>query len=815
MFNKESIRNLIILSFTIIGIFLLFLTGILFRTSLFAIIGLSLIFFILLYVFIYWETFKSLNYKKEFISENLIKLIALVLILVLIFVPVESADNSIELWENISILTIFRALVLFFCFSFLPGSNIYSIFFSNNGKALHKHLNIKIYILKITFYPLFSFSFIGLIVLFLDQLNLSANFIIFLLLLVILFLSCLDFLFQIIRRKKNQKDIINKSKIEINQNYLILIILAISIPLISIGIMHRWRYLPSGDGWITISFAKYIGDENNSPLFQNYPNFWSYITFALSKLTGMPFLNILSFFPIFNYLFPFTSFFLMKSILINFKEKYAILATILLLIFSAILANPIIPLLNFNCILNFNYKTFSYICFFLGISLFFNITQQNQTHTWFKLKHIKAIAGLSVFFSIISFITYIFPFLITVIFLVIYAIFSEKSKRVHNINKVLFFLLTTSLAFILLDMLMDFHLTNVIFYYFRVFNIEIFTQMNSPPLIYFLLLFLNLILVILRSLFIFYERIISKRDKMMFNYSLFKILLGIFLSLLFLGIILIIIKRILNFELTYFFLFNIENIYVNLGFIGIVGIILSYYCFKKYKSLYFILTSWIIAIITISFLPILQVWLINNEIPHIGNQFNIASIWFTRMWVYIPIPLSIFASIGIFSLKDRLERLKGNKLKKLFIKNFYPLTFISLILFSYSGLAARTIPYGTYRLSDEELEIIQWSSQNLPINSNVLIIDYFFLRLDIKLSNRISVFSFEDIFSESYNETEYDKKIDDLKYLNVQFAIIYKNYFLNSNNKTNFLNDILIDDFYNQTLFSSGNRDVCYAPYFN
>ena len=74
---------------------------------------------------------------------------------------------------------------------------------------------------------------------------------------------------------------------------------------------------------------------------------------------------------------------------------------------------------------------------------------------------------------------------------------------------------------------------------------------------------------------------------------------------------------------------------------------------------------------------------------------------------------------------------------------------------------------------------------------------------------------FYDIFEEEFNETKCIQQIDFLKNNTIQYAVIsqfFISYFLN---KSDFVNNILVPDFYNITLYSNGDLLVHYAPFFD
>ena len=159
--------------------------------------------------------FINLNHDKDendsfsfkFLSEGTIKIILMVLICISLFIKPILSPTTVILWNQVSPLNYIRAFISIIGCTFIPGAGIYNIFFPNS--ELHKRFDIEPFLLKISLYPLLSFLFIGLSVLFLDQIGLIRSLFEFVLFLLIMGLFLSDFIIQEIRKNKIRIDLIN------------------------------------------------------------------------------------------------------------------------------------------------------------------------------------------------------------------------------------------------------------------------------------------------------------------------------------------------------------------------------------------------------------------------------------------------------------------------------------------------------------------------------------------------------------------------------------------------------------------------------
>ena len=182
-----------------------------------------------------------------------------------------------------------------------------------------------------------------------------------------------------------------------------------------------------------------------------------------------------------------------------------------------------------------------------------------------------------------------------------------------------------------------------------------------------------------------------------------------------------------------FFIFYIDLLLGSVGFTGILGILLSHFCYKKNKNLFFLLFIWIIIIIILASSLLYFKWIqyptyLVSEIP--VNEYKSIMQLYTRLFYYVEIPLSIFASIGLIRLiqkylvllKNYFSRFKINTYKSIHKITLLPL--ISLLIFPILSNPIKSIIFwDNYdrTISDEYAHIFGWTSKNVPYNSPILI----------------------------------------------------------------------------------------------
>jgi hypothetical protein len=200
-------------------------------------------------------------------------------------------------------------------------------------------------------------------------------------------------------------------------------------------------------------------------------------------------------------------------------------------------------------------------------------------------------------------------------------------------------------------------------------------------------------------------------------------MIGIFSLLLELEVIFnIIFKKQQN-----FFTFYIDVLFLNIGFIGILGIYLSYSSFKTNKQLFYILLVWFIFLFGLGSILIFINGVNYPFTPPQGipyNDYFYMMYWFDRIWYYSILPLSIFASIGIINIGNYVNarRCEDNSREKL--KLFRSSIYASIIIFlslSNTIIAGMDWNNKSYYITDEQAQIIGWVSDNIPSRSSVLI----------------------------------------------------------------------------------------------
>jgi hypothetical protein len=773
---------------------------------------------------------KVIQFQKGPLVENTFKIIISILMFITIFTP-PVHTKTIYFWEFIFPPSYFRAIVFIIGCAYLPGAAIYNIFFSKS--ALQERFKVESFFFKISVYPLMSFSFIGVTILIFDQLRFTMEIIMFLLFALILCLTVIDLILQ---NKRNTFIRGKEKSIRISKHTLIILILAFGIATISIGFQIGWKYLVSGDPWDAIKYANYIADPVNDPIFLSYkyPNFWGYIIYGLSSMSGLPFININTFLAPFSYLFITSSYLFVKSILINSNPKYAVLATFLMATFSGIFTNPLVPSLIFVGEFYFIYKSYSYCLFFIGMALFLILINRKsnqindlKTRKFWQSEDFK-ILSLSSLFFLLCFMTYIFPLFIGVIFLLLFCLFSKRERIYFNFSYFLHLSYLIILFFLIFDIILQFYLSHIIVFFFLVFfNIEFLTvmiQAISPPILTYSLFFVALILLYLLKRFVFSNnrRIKVKLLSSKLNsFRIFKIFLLLFASLLVIEIVYHITEIVVidfNLSIKLFFFLYLDKIFLSLGFIGTLGVLLSIYIIKRHKRLFLILLSWIILTFLFASLLIYIEWMLNlGIIPDSYFEENPVLIWFDRIWIYSIPPLCIFASIGFFELGRKLKETKYIKERKTFQSSLKVLSFISLIFFSFSGVIITGLNYGNanYRYSETRIETLGWISENIPLHAGILVMDNFFMGVGIDSITFVRQYFLNDIFDEKYNESTYLQQYNDLKIRNVQYAHISEQYLSLLPRVENFTYSFLIPNFYNYTVYSLGDLTVYYAPFFN
>ena len=774
------------------------------------------------------------NLKFTLLSENSFKLLFIILMSIsLVIAPITSPDFII-LWNKVSFLNYFRAIIFLIGTAFLPGANLYNLFLRK--KKIYEKFKIEPLILKITLYPLLSFSFIGIFVLILDYFGLIRELFVFFLFLAILFLFISDLLLQI-----NQKKIIKSVivKVRISFYSLIILILSFGFLLISVGIFFGKPYLIVGDSWYGVSPSNFIGHPSTSPPNREwgYPIFWGYICFGLSVLCGLPFINTNALMAPFCYIFVTSIYLLMRAILFELKEKYSVFAVILISIFSGLSfhfinldsINP--STLTLSCGFLFFYKTYAYYLFFMALALFIISTKSYHNVEGFNVNIKKnnelIILIIASFFLVLSYMTYMIPLFMGLIFIFLYCISSPNKKYVLSLFSK--FIILISFFFICFDILSEFYLSGAAYtyvgYFFKLEASILFTNFFISIIsVYSILLLLCLISFLIQ--FIYSKSIFKKNNKLttlrISHSNLFKLSYIIFTLFLIIYLISFPLETFQNFNLrknTIFF-FYLDNIFSDLGYIGIIAVYLSSFTFKKDKKLFLTLTSWIfaslfVASIFISFRMIGTSSFLLDDFE--DSDFH----WFGRNWLYSIIPLCVMASIGLVEISNKIGSLP--RFKKIFEKrrSKHIFEFLSVSLLIYLSFTS-TIVTGVEtadmndNIRNDQVKLIGWMSEELPLNTKVLLYDDDYnIRTGISVTFSYNIYYVYNIFESDKNYTELIDEVDYLKDKNIKYFIVTEDYLSENGDEIFFVKTYLIPNFYNETEYETGDYRLYYAPYFD
>ena len=763
---------------------------------------------------------KYASFHFKALSENSIKIILAVIMIAMLIIPPISSPTTIILWTKIELLNYLRAIVFLVGLTYLPGACLYNIFFHENN--LHEKFNVEPFLLKITLYPLLSFSFIGISVLLLDQIGLIQETITLLLFLIILELLILDLFIQ---KYRGDKIKFSSETIEISTYTLAIVIITIGLGLAFFGLTLYTQYLtPKHDNWAGIQPAFYIGRLNISQIsdrlyFSNYPTFFGNTIFGLSVLSGLPYVNTYVILMPINYVYILSAYLMMKVILSNFKEKQVVLATILMIILN-----------HFYYVYYDIYKNYSHSLLFICVALFFIITRNYEIEVNPKLgvkKTIKIgdlkLLILGALLITLSYMTYMFPLLIGFIFIFLYCLFSEKSKKLQNFKVLTKFTFLVIIFFIIFDISMNYYLSYIAMERFLIFfQFELMTRIfEAIPIQY--IVYSILIGFFISCVFIQYLllKFFKKNDKRKYRFKInSKIVFNSFFVLLTFLLIIEIISVIINLILpdidiinTNFFLYYLDKLFWFFGLFGTVPIYLSYHFFKQKKQLFNILISWVVFLIVLGSVLIYLQWIVTFPSPPQDLSVDLEifmSYWFRRISVYAGIPLAAIGSIGIFEYGKNLGR------KKIFNKNnkfnrkgsqYLIISMILCYMCSYNIIRLNTYSY----LTDDEVQVLSWMSENIPPNSGLLMEDNFELRRGIETMTYYGIYNVSDYFKKGdYSQAEYNNTIDLLKENYIQY-ILYTPYFISEHNN----GSLFINNFYNATLYQCGHFNIAYAPYFD
>ncbi len=792
--------------------------------------------------------FINLNHDKDkitlfsyrFLSENSIKLILIIAMCVSWFIAPVSNPRVIINWDRIGYLNYIRAIVFIIGTIFIPGAAIYNILFPKND--LHENFKVESYLLKIALYPLISLSFIGLSVLVMDQVRFERETIGITLFFLILILYVLEVIF---KKKRKEKIEFEFKTLKISNYSFIILLMALGIALIALGIHFAMLYLIPGDSWIGLAQTNYIAKSDNSPIewgrkWSYYPIFWSYISFGLSLLCGLPYFNTNALLALLCYIFPISIYLLIKAILTNLKEIYACFSTILVIIFSGLFyistdyGHGKAPSFIVDCESLFSYKTMSYLCLFIAIAIFFSsLKTTKDIEISSRIIHLLNESNFQILialFLLISYILYMIPLLAGFIIIFIYCTISEK--RIHNFKLFSIMIFYFNIFFMGLDILMEFYLSDSAYFaigwFFETLFIFKFTQYIPAYILAYSVLWLFFIILNLIQ-FRFAKSLIKRYYKLFNNFDftfVFKIFLIIFTLFLVTELIIINLEEFFlktRFDNKLIFFYYLDKIFLNIGFIGITGVYLSYYCYKKKKTIFFFLVSWIIVIFLIGSLLIFinSIMSFSFSIRYIKSEnFKSMDYWYNRTWIYAVIPLCILSSIGLIKIAKimrnhpKFKKILSNPNKRNILK-FSSLSLIIILTYSNLIMAGMWNGNENNRPTDEEIELFSWMSENISPDSNFLIDNEYIIRVGIFSMVNGRYFFINDYFESDYNQTENIEQIKDLKGDDIEYLLIHEDYLFGSSNRSRFIRNYLIPYFYNETEHETNHYRLYYAPYFD
>ena len=721
--------------------------------------------------------------KIKILNENSIKLILLFLMIIAFFIPPISFSETIIDWNNISILNYVRAIIFLIGCSYLPGACIFNIFFDKS--EIHKLFKIEPFLFKLNIYPLLSFTFFGTITLILDISGVNVQYFVYILFIAINTIFFLEFIIKKFRKEYYELKI---SEIKLSKYTIFILFVSGCIVLIAFGFQLYMKYLIPGDAWRGLNYASYVGDDIGiSERFYNYSMFWGYIIFSFSKLCGIPYINTNALLFLLLYLFVTSTYLLMKSILDDVREIYAVISTLFVLIFSGLFYiysenlgwTPTYWVI-YDGFFSLRYKSFSYFLLLNSLSIFIitikkcdNISKIKNT---FNGKIYKLII-LSAWLLGHSYFIYFLPIIPGITILIIYCFFSNNKQKSFHLFSIFYLFLI--LFIIIFDIISFFYFswvsTTYLFYFLLIPSNKIDLLIFNAILFYIVLGGCFLLIKIIELKF----NLLFNKNKMreIFKYVIVQKIIFISFFTIFTILLMIEIKNIfindLNPNLENYPLENLKvenslfNFYLNilfwnLGIIGILGIYLSHICFKENRRLFYFLITWVLLFLILASIFIFRTGL-NNPLIKVGDiddkEFLYLQYCFWRIWFYSIFPLSIFCSIGLIKLNDYLKNQKYySRIYKITgeIHNFFIISALIYFSLSTTIIAGIDLCNVTWKIEDDNAQIIGWVSENIPEDSEILTDDwelYYFLK-DITFSNAYNIL-FETV--EALDSVDYPK----------------------------------------------------------
>lgn len=455
--------------------------------SIFLIIGFSIIIIVIFYFFLDLNKNGENNVKFaiKILSENSIKLILMVLMSIVIFIPPISVSMIIIDWNGVGYLNYFRAIVFLIGGAFLPGACLFNIIFPKS--TLHERIKIDPLILKITLYPLISLILLATATSIIDVLGTNKKSFSIILFFIILILFISDLLIQKLRKKTIFKPI--STEIKISKYSILILIIALAIIIIAYGNHLNTEYSIFIDHYSAVSYVQFIGNSDRTKYskFYIYDIYWAYVSFGISSLCGIPPINSDAILFPFLYLFVTSIYVLIKAILRDLKDRYAFLSSIFAVPFLGLFfifpINIRISWWIFCGILSFSYKSYAIFLFIISFALFIigsNNFQMKKKRLALKIENYTVII-LSSLLLIHSYMIYLIPALMGFILIFLYCFFSNNRKE--SFFYLLIFYSSFIALYIFFDILFDF--------FFSWYNVNMFSffmgieklELNSTVLI--------------------------------------------------------------------------------------------------------------------------------------------------------------------------------------------------------------------------------------------------------------------------------------------------------------------------------------------
>ncbi|MHA1334964.1 MAG: hypothetical protein ACTSPW_04335 [Promethearchaeota archaeon] len=117
----------------------------------------------------------------------------------------------------------------------------------------------------------------------------------------------------------------------------------------------------------------------------------------------------------------------------------------------------------------------------------------------------------------------------------------------------------------------------------------------------------------------------------------------------------------------------------------------------------------------------------------------------------------------------------------------------------------------TYVINEEEIEIINWVSGNLPYNSNIIIPHNKRIAIGLISLTYTNIYYYDQVFKkEKYNQTEFKNQLNLLKLKNYQYILLSQNFYDMISNGS-----LFIKKFFNITLHNFNHYNISYTPIFH